>query len=133
MEKQLSREYGPYSTVKAGFWPWHYGKILQHLEVVPSSLGSGRVEYRRTSSGESLEPMTLPLQALPFTNPGVSNTRHGVSNTVPGTETKTHWYKLFSYHGGLPAGLLWREFGVDDVRQRLQQPVYLPAPFYESL
>ena len=46
------------------------------------------------ASGENLESTTLPLQALSFTNPGVSDTRHGVSNTVPSTKTETHWYKL---------------------------------------
>ena len=38
----LSTEYGTCKTVKARFWPWLWGRCLQNLEVVPTSLGSGR-------------------------------------------------------------------------------------------
>jgi len=36
----LSSEYGTNKTVKARFWPWLSGKVLQPFEVAPVSLGS---------------------------------------------------------------------------------------------
>ena len=67
----------------------HEGKISTSTPIACVPLVS-----RPWISGGTKPAYSTVRQALPFTNPGVSNTPDGVSNTVRRTKPKMPWYKL---------------------------------------